>query len=129
MQWLTSQASLICILSKVAQGSLCKQTAARTVGIGMVSLCFSPSQNPKEMEMLCTSEGEWNNGCYWSEKGSCTHPGAAFTLPIAAFHPVAGGEVSIFLSFCSLFQLCLSPILSLCKRCLTKERPKPSSLE
>ena len=108
------------MLSKVAQGSLRKQAVARTIGIGMVSLCCLPMpERKRKADAVSASENEWNSGCYWSEKGSCTCPDA---LPIAAFHPVAGGKVSIPPSLCSLFQLCLSPILSLWQNMLNQEK-------
>lgn len=125
MQWLEGQASFIHMLSKVTQGSLCKQAGARTTGIGMVSLCCLPMPEPKGMaDAVSTSEGEWNNGRYQSEKGSCTCPGTAVFLPIAAFHPVAGGEVSVPLSLCSLFRICLSPILNLWQKMLDQEKAR-----
>lgn len=84
MQWLKSQASLIPMLPKVAQGSLCKEAAARTIGSGVVSMHYLPMSEPKgKADAVSTLKSEWNNGCYRSEKGSPTCPGAAVALPVA----------------------------------------------
>lgn len=129
MQWLKSQASLIRMLPKVAQGSLCQQAAPRTIGSGMVSMHYLPMPEPKgKADAVSTSESEWNSGCYRTEKGSPTCSGAAVAPPVAAFPPVARGEASMPVVLCSLFQFCL-PCFPCGKRCLTKKKHEPSSLE
>lgn len=113
MQWLKSQASLIHMLPKVAQGSLCKEATARTIGSGVVSRHYSPMSEPKgKADAVSTLKSEWNNGCYGSEKDSPTCPGATVALPVAPFHPVA---------LCSPFQFCL-PSFPCGKRCWTEKK-------
>lgn len=71
MQWLKSQASLIHMLPKVAQGSLCKEATARTIGSGVVSRRYSPTSEPKgKADAVSTLKSEWNNGCYGARRAA-----------------------------------------------------------